>query len=148
MPKPKNHKPKPTRRKKPSRAERHAGRPGGRPVSKPHSSVLPEVGVLVITAIDEHGELIAEPAKWEARQRPPHIVVTDSGRAAPAGVGDRVLAKLRKIEPHLYQALLIKILPSEQPAHVVGIFAATSDGAISSDAPLPSPTSAVRGTSR
>lgn len=99
---------------------------------KPHAqhSHLPEIGVLTIVKLDEHGELIGEPLKWDARRKPPHIVVTESGRSRAATVGDKVLAKLRKVKPHLYQALVIKVLPGEQTRPVIGVFVATKDGGI------------------
>ena len=95
----------------------------------PHSE-LPSVAVLTIIGISEEGELIAEPAKWDPKRKAPHIVVTESGRQAAAVKGDRVLAKMRKVRPHLYQALVIRVLPNEQPQNVLGVFAATADGGI------------------
>lgn len=95
--------------------------------SSPH---LPEIAVLIIATISKDGELLGQPLKWDARRKPPHIVVTESGRSRAAVVGDKVLAKLRKIRPHLYQALVIKILPSEQPRQILGVFVATSEGGI------------------
>ena len=107
--------------RKPSHKERQ---------SKHASPHLPEVSVLIITAIDDDGELLATPLKWDSRRKPPHIVVTESGRSRAAVVGDRVLAKLRKIRPHLYQALVIKLLPAETQKPVLGVFVPTSDGGI------------------
>jgi ribonuclease R len=94
------------------------------------SGHLPEVAVLAITSISEDGELIGEPLNWDPRRKPPHIVVTESGRQAAAIVGDRVLCKIRKVRPQLYHALAIRILPGEQPKSVLGVFVATSDGGI------------------
>jgi len=91
---------------------------------------LPEISVLTITGTDSHGELIAQPLKWDSRKKPPHIVVTESGRSRAAIIGDKVLAKLRKIDKHLYQALVIKVLPSEAPRVVLGVFIPTSDGGL------------------
>jgi len=125
MPKKPPHKPKKTRAHKPHRAERKAKR--GQHV--PHSGGgMPEVGVLVITEINEDGELLAQPVKWDPKRKAPQIVVTESGRGQAAVKGDQVLAKLRKIHPHLYQALVIKVLPSEQEKNVLGVFVATADG--------------------
>jgi ribonuclease R len=115
--------------------KRRSDRPRKRPHGKKQpqasgASHLPEIGVLTITGINEHGELIAEPLKWDTRRKPPEIVVTESGRSRAASKGDKVLAKLRKVRPHLYQALVIKVLPGEQPRNVLGVFVATSDGGI------------------
>ena len=114
-PKERNHKPKQPRR-------------GQFQNQNPDS--LPTIGVIVITGVSEEGEVIAEPAKWDPKRKPPHIVVTESGRQAAVVKGDRVLAKLRKVRPHLYQALVIRALPNEQPQNVLGVFVATADGGI------------------
>jgi ribonuclease R len=106
---------------------KHRGKKPQQAQNAPH---LPEVSVLTITAINKDGELIAEPVKWDTRRKPPHIVVTESGRSRAAGVGDKVLAKLRRIRPHLFQALVIKVLPSDQPRPVLGVLVATAEGAI------------------
>jgi ribonuclease R len=95
-----------------------------------HSPHIPETCVLVIRSISKDGELLGEPLKWDARKKPPHIVVTESGRSRAAAVGDKVLAKLRKLKPHLYHALVIKILPGDEPRAVLGVFVATADGGI------------------
>ncbi len=114
-------------KRKPSRRKGHKGKPPQRG-GETHG-LLPEIGVLTIVD-DIEGELIAEPLKWESRKKPPHIVVTESGRSRAAAKGDRVLAKLRKVKPHLYQALVIRVLPSEAPQTVLGVFVATAEGGI------------------
>lgn len=96
----------------------------------PAHGSLPEIAVLVITEETEEGDLIAQPLKWDSRRKPPHIVVTETGRQNAAGPGDRILAKLRKVKAHLYQALVIRVLPSEQPQNVLGVFVSTADGGI------------------
>ena len=116
MAKEKHHKPKPPRRKK------HSG-------TATNETIAP-ISTLVITGLSEDGELIAEPAKWDPRRKAPHIVVTESGRQAAAVKGDRVLAKMRKIRPNLYQALVIRVLPNEQPQNILGVFVPTADGGI------------------
>ncbi len=91
---------------------------------------VPEMMVLTITGVNDDGDLLAAPLKWTNKHHPPHIVVTESGRSRAAVKGDRVLAKLRKVHPHLYQALVIRVLPGEEPKQVLGVFVATSDGGI------------------
>lgn len=95
-----------------------------------HSPGLAEVGVLLITDVSVDGDLLAEPLKWDHKRKPPHIVVTESGRQRAAVKGDRVLAKLRRVEPHLYQALVIRVLPDEQAQPVLGVFVPTADGGL------------------
>jgi ribonuclease R len=107
---PSKHKPK---------GKRHAGHATG-------SHGIPEVTALVITEVTEGGELIGQPLQWDTRRQPPLIIVTESGRSKPVGVGDRVLAKLRKVRPQLYQALVIRALPGATPQAVIGVFVPTT----------------------
>jgi ribonuclease R len=86
--------------------------------------------VLVITDITEDGDILAEPVKWDAKRKPPYIVVTESGKQAAVAKGDRVLAKMRKISAHLYQGLVIRVLAEEQALPVLGVFVSAADGGI------------------
>ena len=89
-----------------------------------------EISVLIIKGTTAEGEPTAIPAKWESKYEPPQIVVIESGRAPAVSQGDRVLARLRKVAPHLYQALIIRILPEEQKQTVLGVFVPTPDGGL------------------
>lgn len=111
------------------RGKKHRGGPR-QPDRQPAPGAIPEVAVLIIEGENEEGDLLATPAKWEGRHAPPHIVVIDTGRPPGAQTGDRVLARMRKVEKHLYQALVIRVLPEEAPKQVVGMFMPTSDGGI------------------
>ncbi|MDX2074430.1 MAG: ribonuclease R [Alphaproteobacteria bacterium] len=102
-------------------------RGGGR---KNQSPYLPETCVVAVTEVTEDGELVAVPVNWDVKRKPPHIVVTESGRGQAATVGDKLLVKLRRIHPHLYQALAIRVLPSDAPRNVIGMLVMTSDGGI------------------
>jgi ribonuclease R len=117
--------------KKPPRHKKRS--PSGKPhrgKSSGQSGSIPDTCVLIITSLSEDGELLAEPVGWDAKRKAPHIVVTESGRSRAAVVGDRVLGKMRRINPHLYQALAIRILPSEAPRSIIGMLVMTSDGGI------------------
>ena len=65
---------------------------------------LPPVAVLEIVARDADGELIAEPAVWDAAEgeRPRALVLAPRGKGRsgePAlGQGDRILARLTRLE--------------------------------------------------
>ena len=91
---------------------------------------IPEICVLLVSATSENGDLIGVPATWESHKQPPHIVLTESGRGQAASVGDRVLAKMRKIEANLYQALVIRVLETEVAHPVIGVFVPTGEGGI------------------
>src|SRR5581483_5953174 len=63
---------------------------------------LPPVTVIEIVARDRDGEFIARPASWDEEQGPPpRILMAESRRetAPPAGIGDRVLARITPLGP-------------------------------------------------
>jgi len=99
---------------------------------------LPPVSVLNIVARDADGELIGEPAVWNAEEgeRPRVLIVADNrsrSRVGPAlGQGDRILARLTRlddadVEGYRYQAQPIKRLPKEK-VRQLGIFRANAKG--------------------
>ncbi len=119
---------KPSRpRKKDKHRGKHKQQHGGKHDSSPN---LPNVCVLTVIGISEDGELIAQPLKWSPRHKPPHIVVTESGRGRAAAIGDKILSRLRRIKPHLYHAMVIRVMPAEEAKQVIGVFVKTSDGGI------------------
>jgi ribonuclease R len=89
---------------------------------------LPDVALLEISGTDVDGELLARPQTWESNEEPPQIVIVpgreDSG-AAP-GRGDRVLARLTKVE-HGYEARIIKRLAADAQ-RVLGVLTVTPQG--------------------
>jgi ribonuclease R len=110
---------------------------GNRKGFKPRGE-LPPVTVLEIVARDDDGELIAEPAVWDAGEgkRPRVLVLAGrgSGRAGePAlGQGDRILARLTQLEDkdvfgYRYEAEPIKRLPKEKRRQL-GIFRTRAKG--------------------
>ncbi|HHL42781.1 MAG TPA: ribonuclease R [Hellea balneolensis] len=78
---------------------------------------LPSVAVLSVERIDDSGDLIAQPAKWDAEGEPPEILILEEkGKGARAkhmyaklGLGDRVLCKLTKTKRG-YIAHIIRLL--------------------------------------
>ncbi|MEQ9246234.1 MAG: ribonuclease R, partial [Nitratireductor sp.] len=71
----------------------------GKSLAKPGE--MPPVAVIDITKRDQDGELIATPNNWSEDAPIPQIVIVpgdanDRQRGAPAGVGDRVLARITK----------------------------------------------------
>lgn len=91
------------------------------------SDGLPEICNLSVSGISADGDLLASPLVWKSHKNPPQIMVLESGRGKAAVVGDRVLAKLRKISAHLYQASVIRVLESEQAQNIIGVFIPTSN---------------------
>jgi ribonuclease R len=99
---------------------------------------LPPVAVLEIVARDKDGELIAEPAVWDAGEgeRPKVLVLASrrSGRLSepPLGQGDRILANItrlgdRDVDGYRYEAEPIKRLPREK-RRMLGIFRSRKGG--------------------
>lgn len=101
----------------------------GKPVAAP-AGKLAEIAVLIISGTNADGDPVAIPAQWEKRREPPHIVVIESGRQPAVSQGDRVLARLRKISEHLFEALVIRILEDERPQSVLGVFVPTAEGGL------------------
>lgn len=91
---------------------------------------LAEICTLKIVGLSGDGDLLAIPDSGNDRKKPPHIIVLESGRGKSAVVGDKILAKLKKIAPHFYQASVIKIMEVEVAQPITGIFVATANGGI------------------
>ena len=89
---------------------------------------LPEMAIVEIIATDTDGELIARPLVWEEDGRPPRIILAPfrSGEAA-VGIGDRVLAKLRRLKDDLYEARPVRVVGAAR-ARVMGVFEPQPDG--------------------
>jgi ribonuclease R len=89
---------------------------------------LPDTAVIEINGTDQDGELIAKPLAWTGEGRPPRIYVAP-GRLgeAPLGIGDRVLAKLRRIREGFYEARAIRRI-TEGAAKVLGVYEQQPDG--------------------
>jgi len=71
---------------------------------------LPDVTVLEITGQDPDGDLLARPQRWDEHEPPPRIVVVpgrDSDAGPALGIGERVLARLSRVEDG-FEARIIK----------------------------------------
>jgi len=70
---------------------------------------LPRVLVLEITGRDIDGELLAQPFEWRGRTPAPQILIVpgEGEGAKPAGVGDKVLARLTPVDAG-YEARVIR----------------------------------------
>ena len=89
---------------------------------------LPEVCVLNVSRLDEHGDLIANPTPWPKDVPPPIIHMDPERRGQPAlGIGDKVLARLTKLDDLEYKAKTIRRLASA-PAKVLGVYHRGGDG--------------------
>ena len=96
---------------------------------------LPTVVLADIKKRDRDGELVAEPAEWDAGEHgpTPTILLTLARQPRPGlpvpGVGDRALVRVEPVpaESLRYTGRVVKILP-KKPAQVLGIFHALPGG--------------------
>jgi ribonuclease R len=83
---------------------------------------LPPVTVVEIAEIDSDGELIAKPVSWHEKTPPPRILMApDRGGRVPAGIGERMLARLSKIAEDEYEGRVIRRI-SAAPDRVLGVY--------------------------
>ena len=85
---------------------------------------LPETALIEITGLDGDGELRAKPVEWYGRGPEPIIYVMYKRReeGEEAKPGDRVLARLKKVDKHEYEARILKPMKEEENDRVIGTF--------------------------
>ena len=90
--------------------------------------VLPPVAVLQVLAPDANGDLYAKPLEEGVDDSPRILVIAKKGDPA-LGAGDRILARLAKVDldDYAYEARLIRRLGSN-PRKVLGVFRLGSQG--------------------
>ncbi|WP_152047898.1 ribonuclease R [Aureimonas psammosilenae] len=93
--------------------------PGGRP----------EIALLDIRRRDDDGDLVAEPADWDAdaHGERPIFAVRQNERTATAGVGERILAKLDYEAAGVPEAHVIRVVERKQ-ALALGVFRSNPHG--------------------
>jgi ribonuclease R len=101
-------------------AEGAVERGRGRRLAQPKS--LPETAVVQIVGVDPDGEVVARPVAWTDDSKPPKILMASERRGTPAlAEGDRVLARLARIGPDLYEGRIVRKLAGV-PQRVVGVY--------------------------
>ncbi|MEM7743701.1 MAG: ribonuclease R [Pseudomonadota bacterium] len=90
---------------------------------------LPPVAVLRVNHADPDGDLFANPEQWDGHGDPPTLLVRQRLGDPALGPGDRLLAKLQRVQgqDHSYEARPIRKLGGEAP-RTLGIFRETSAG--------------------
>ena len=89
---------------------------------------LPEVTVLSVLGPDPDGELLAVPAAGGAEASAPRIFLIPDRPAKPALTrGDRVLARLKRLDAESYEARVIRRLDTVPP-RIVGVYERAADG--------------------
>jgi ribonuclease R len=90
---------------------------------------LPEVAVLEISGVDPDGEAQARPLTWNGEGAPPRIFLLPERKGAPPlAVGDRLLAKLARINDRLYEARIIRRIEGGHETRVLGVYRPAADG--------------------
>lgn len=94
---------------------------------------LPERTLIVITGIDDDGELMAAPLEWPHPIDPPTIyVVANRKQSGELHDGAHVLARLKKIAPRVYEARPIAgaegLTGVAAEVRVVGVYKQVRDG--------------------
>ncbi|WP_084536379.1 ribonuclease R [Azospirillum halopraeferens] len=98
----------------------------GKRVAPPQA--LPEVAVLEVTGVDADGEVLARPLTWAGDGAPPRIFMMPEKKGHPAlTAGDRVLARLSRITPGLYEARTIRRIEGTT-GRIVGVFRMGPEG--------------------
>ena len=98
-----------------------AGR--GRGAGDPPPTVL----VVEIVEPDSEGEIAARAVGWKRDAPPPRIIVAPGRRGRAPAPGERVLARLRRVEDDLYEARPMRFLGAA-PREILGIFRASAAG--------------------
>ncbi|MEV8468227.1 ribonuclease R [Fluviibacterium sp. DFM31] len=90
---------------------------------------LPPVSVLQILPVGSDGDLYARPLEWHGEGAEPKVLFIPRGGEPALGEGDRILARLAKIEdqPHAYEARLIRRIGTN-PLRILGIFRKGAEG--------------------
>ena len=90
---------------------------------------LPPVTLLTVLEPDEAGDLFLKPMEWTGEDAPPRILFIPKKGDPALGAGDRILARLAKVDldDYAYEARLIRQLGSN-PVKVLGVFRAEAEG--------------------
>ncbi len=92
---------------------------------------LPGVALIRVVAIDEDGDLIAEPASKvkDGRDDAPRIHLASAGSGRAPEIGDHVLARLTFVDGMIYEGETIKVLP-KPPKRMIGVVEQTRNGVV------------------
>lgn len=90
---------------------------------------LPPVTILSVSGPDGDGDLFARPLEWRGEGAMPRILVIPRQSDPALGAGDRILAKLNRVQGdgHEYEARLIRKIGTN-PQRLLGIFRKGTEG--------------------
>ncbi|HEY0900899.1 MAG TPA: ribonuclease R [Micavibrio sp.] len=77
---------------------------------------LPTVAMVEIIDIDADGDVLAKPTEWDEHTQGdlPRIEVQPDAQSHAIGVGDRALARLKRLSDRLYEAEIIRTMEAPQ----------------------------------
>jgi len=85
-------------------------------------SALPAVAIVLVTGLDADGEVLARPAQSAEGEAVPTIFMQPERRGNPSlAAGDRVLARLRRLDDNTYEGRTIRRLEGGPP-RVLGVY--------------------------
>ncbi len=87
----------------------------------------PTVMVVEVLGPDLEGEIGARPVGWKRDSPPPSIIVVPGHRGRAPREGERVLARLRRVDDDLYEARPMRFLDAGS-REVLGVFGGTARG--------------------
>jgi ribonuclease R len=100
---------------------------GGRKKLGPPGT-LPDMALVEVIDIDIDGELVARPLEWRGDGAPPRVVLTGEERSLGAiGIGDRVLARLRRHGERAYEGRFVRLVHAA-PDEIIGVFSIAGRG--------------------
>ena len=88
---------------------------------------LKAVLVVEVVEADGDGEIVARPVAWKYDSPPPRIIVVPGRRGRAPNSGERILARLRRIEGDLYEARPMRFLGARR-REVLGVYRSTAAG--------------------
>ena len=90
---------------------------------------LPPVSILQVLAPDADGDLFAKPLEWQGEGAEPRILMALRASDPALGEGDRILARLQKVDAddHSYDARLIRKIGTN-PRKILGVFRKSAEG--------------------
>ncbi|MGV6840357.1 MAG: ribonuclease R [Planktomarina sp.] len=90
---------------------------------------LPPVSVLTVSAPDAAGDIFAQPVEWGGDGARPNVLVLPRDGDPALGKGDRILARLTKVdgEDHSHTGRIIRRI-AHTPSRVLGIFRKGREG--------------------
>jgi len=95
------------------------------------AGTLPHVLVVEIAGVDEFGDLMARPQKWDGNGEPPRIFISERRKKSPAlAKGELALVRISAEEDRdglYYAARVIKVLKGA-PRTFIGVFHVTDEG--------------------